>query len=81
MAIEPVGFILGLVLIAAGIGNLVRREEVAKRLARAYEDQKSPSWFPKILSQRFGIRETRVVSVLVAILLLSVGCWFVIDAL
>lgn len=81
MAADPLGLGLGIVMIAGGIGNFVARGEVAERLAGYYAGQRGPSWAPAIFRKRFGIRETRIIALLITALLSSVGCWFTVAAL
>ena len=81
LAIDPLGLGLGLFLIITAAGSFIARERVAEQLARSYAQRSSPQWVPAIFSKRFGLRETRVLAVLVAALLVSVGCWFTVAAL
>lgn len=80
LAVDPLGLALGIVMAFVGIATLVAREAVAQGLAREYSQRESPSWAPGFFQKRFGIRETRVMSVLLGAILIAVACWFVIGS-
>ncbi len=73
LALDPLPLVIGVFLTVMAIASFLRRAEVAERLARSYTQQPSPSWAPTILRKRFGIRETRVISLLISTLMLAVG--------
>ncbi len=75
------GLAIGVLLVVVAVISFMRREEVAERLARSYAQRPAPAWMPTILRKRFGIRETRVISIVLPLVMAGVGCQQIIAAL